>query len=82
MTKITRVDEAIARERVLRSQIEDVQRMTDAVDAARVRLESGLDGLNYSSEEIKGQIRILKERQAWLIGQQDRLRKEIGDVKT
>lgn len=51
--------------------------MITAVDQGRVRLESGLDGLNYSSEEIKGQVRILKERQAWLIGEQDKLRAQI-----
>lgn len=78
MTKITRVDEVIERERELRKQIEDVEIMIKAVDAGRDRLEAGLDGLNYSSEEIKGQVRILKERQVWLIAEQDKLRKEIS----
>lgn len=78
MTKISRTDEIIAREVELRRQIADVQTMINAVDDGRTRLESGLEGLNYTSEEIKGQVRILKERQAWLIAEQDKLRKEIG----
>lgn len=78
MTKITRVDAIIERERELRQQINDCEVMIKAVEAGRDRLESGLDGLNYSSEEIKGQVRILRDRQVWLIAEQDKLRKEIG----
>lgn len=78
MTRITRVDAIIERERELRQQINDVEIMIKAVEAGRDRLESGLEGLNYSSEEIKGQVRILRDRQVWLIAEQDKLRKEIG----
>lgn len=78
MTKITPVDAIIERERELRQQINDCEVMIKAVEAGRDRLESGLDGLNYSSEEIKGQVRILRDRQVWLIAEQDKLRKEIS----
>lgn len=81
MTKETRYlahQELIEKERALRQQIEDVELMIKAVDAGRDRLESGLDGLHLSTEEIKGQIRILKDRQAWLIGEQDKLRARIA----
>lgn len=81
MTKETRylaLQELIEKERAVRKQIEDVDLMIKAVDAGRDRLESGLDGLYLSSEEMKGQIRILKERQAWLIGELDKLRRQIA----
>jgi uncharacterized protein HemX len=78
LTKIKRADEISEREVALRKQIENVQIMIKAVDASRDRLESGLESLNYSSEEIKNQVRILKERQTWLIAEQDKLRKEIS----
>lgn len=77
MSKTTRVEQLLAKERQLRQEIENVESMLAAIDGSRTRFESGLDGLTMSAEEMKGQQRILKERQMWLIGEQDKLRAEI-----
>jgi len=77
VSKTTRVEQLLAKERQLRQEIENVESMLAAIDGSRTRFESGLDGLTMSAEEMKGQQRILKERQMWLIGEQDKLRAEI-----
>jgi uncharacterized protein HemX len=67
-----------ARERELRQNVQDIETMTKMIDDSRGRLESNLAGLDYSAEEMKGQIRILRERQSWLISELDKLRTEIN----
>ena len=88
MTKLDRYERLrVLREELkeLGKQVNDMGVMIDAIDKGRNRLDLGLGDLNYSAEEMKGQINILKERQKWLIHQQDKfvkilekLAKEIG----
>lgn len=77
MSRIERRNKLRQKERELRQGIEEVGKMTDAIDAGRGLLHAGLDDMYISSEEMKGQITIIKERQAWLIGELDRLRDEL-----
>lgn len=83
MTKLTRYErlqELRIFEKTLSKQINDVEVMMDAIDAGRNRLDLGLNDLQYSSEEIKGQIKILKERFQWLTKQQDLLKTKLNDL--
>lgn len=78
MSRTTRLEHLQERERELRRQINDVDVMLKAVDAGRDRLERGIDAMKHSTDEMKGQYRILKERQAWLIGEQDKIKAQIA----
>jgi chromosome segregation ATPase len=76
LSRTTRLETLQAREHELRSKISDVEIMLRAVEAGRERFERALEGMQNSNDEMKGQYRILKERQAWLIGEQDKLKAE------
>jgi hypothetical protein len=76
MGKMERYEELVKRERELSKHIKDNEALLEAFEGGRTRLETNLGGLNMSAAEMKGQQRILKERQAWLIGQQDEIRAE------
>jgi hypothetical protein len=75
-----RRDALLQRELELRQNVQDVETMVRIMEGGRDRLEGGLASLEYSAEEMKGQIRILKERQTWLIGEVDKLRANIVKV--
>jgi hypothetical protein len=84
MTKMTRADRLaaiVAKERELRKHIADGGKMTDAVDGTRIQLENGLNEAAYATQENSGQVRIVKDRQKWLIDQQDELRAEIRKLQ-
>lgn len=70
-------DELRQRERELRTIVGDIDRMIAAMKSASDRLHLDLDNLNLSTDEIKGQLRIVKERQAWVIGEIDKLRSRL-----
>jgi len=80
VTRLTRLDALQARERELRLQISDVDVMLKAVEAGRERFERSIEGLKHSNDEMKGQYRILKERQVWLIGEQDKQKAELAKL--
>ncbi len=83
MTKMTRHERLIdlqARERKLSAEIADSQKMIDAVDGNRIQMEDGMNTLHHSATAIEGQQRVLKERQSWLIKEQDKLKAEITKV--
>lgn len=77
VSRIERREKMRERERELRISVDDVKTMTDAIDGVHGKFHAGLDDVYMSSEEMKGQIRIIKERQAWLIGELDKLRDEL-----
>ena len=80
MTKKIRYERLLElnkQEKELAKKIDDMQTMIDAVDKGRDRLDHGLSDLLYSAEEMKGQIKILKERQKYLIHEQDVIKKGI-----
>lgn len=80
MSRTDRLDALQSRERELRKQINDVDVMIAAVDAGRDRFERSLEGMKNSNDEMKGQYRILKERQAWLIGELDKHKADLAKV--
>ena len=80
MSRLNRLEALQARERELRKQINEVDVMIAAVDAGRARFERSLEGMKESNDEMKGQYRILKERQAWLIGEQDKHKAELAKL--
>lgn len=71
-------EELRERERELRKIVGDIDRMIAAMKSASDRLHLTLDGLNLSTDEIKGQLTIVKGRQKWLIGEIDKLRARIA----
>jgi chromosome segregation ATPase len=71
-------EELRQRERELRKCVDDIDTMIAAMKSASDRLHLDLDGLNLSTDEIKGQLRIVKERQVWLIREIDKLRTRIA----
>jgi len=51
--------------------------MSKAVDGARMLLQNGLSDTAYATDEISGQVGIVKDRQKWVMARQDELDKEI-----
>lgn len=80
MSRTARLEALQAQERDLRAKLEDVGAVLEAVEAGRVRFEHSLDAMQYSNDEMKGQYRILKERQVWAIGEQDKLRADLAKI--
>ena len=84
MSKISRAErlaELVEKERELRKQIADAAAMTKAVDGARIQLENGLNEQAYATQEITGQVGIVKQRHKWLIDRQDELKAEIKKLQ-
>lgn len=84
MTKMTRADrlaQIVEKERELRKHMADHEAMTKAVDGVRVQLENGFNEVAYSTQEIAGQVGIVKSRQKWLIDRQDELKAEIKKLR-
>lgn len=71
-------EELRQRERELRKNSDNIDIMLAAMKSAADRLHLDLDGLNLTADEMKGQLRIVKERQAWLIGEIDKLRSRLA----
>lgn len=81
MTRADRLAVLIEKERELRKQIGDAEAMSKAVDGARIQLENGLSDQAYATQEVSGQVGIVKERQRWLITQQDEILKKIEELR-
>jgi predicted aminopeptidase len=84
LTKLTRADRLAAiveKERELRQHMADHEVMTKAVDGARVQMENGLTEQAYATQEVSGQVRIVKDRQKWLIDRQDKLKADIEKLR-
>lgn len=71
-------EELRQRQRELRKNVADIDKMIAAMKGASDRLHLSLDELNLNTDEIKGQLGIVKERQAWLIAEIDKLRAKIA----
>lgn len=81
MSRADRLAELVEKERELRKQIVDASAMVKAIDGARIQLENGLNDAAYATQEVSGQVGIVKERQKWLIDQQDLVKTEIKKLR-
>jgi chromosome segregation ATPase len=80
MTKIDRYEKLLKlqeEEKQLRAKINDLDAMIKAFDNSRTRMDSKVEDFLYSQEEMKTQQKVLKDRQKWLIHQQDVIQKEM-----
>lgn len=77
MSKTLRFEALIKLEQELRSKLENVSAMLKAVEDSRIQFDSAAELMSHSSDEMKGQLRILKERQTWLMSEQDTLKDEL-----
>lgn len=84
MTKMARYEKLLKlreEEKQLRRQIDDLDAMIASFDGSRNRLDSKLEDLIYSVDEMKGQQKVLKDRQKQLIDQQEVIEKELKGLK-
>ncbi len=84
MTKMTRADrlaQLVEKQRELRKHIADSDAMSKAVDGARIALENGLNDAAYATQEIAGQVGMVKDRQKWVIARQHELEVEIRKLQ-
>lgn len=84
MTKMTRADrlaQLVDKQRELRKHIADADVMSRAVDGARILLENGLNDVGYATQEISGQVGMVKDRQKWVIARQHELEVEIRKLQ-
>ena len=80
MTKMDRYEKLLKlqeEEKQLRAKINDLDSMIKAFDNSRTKMDSKVEDFLYSQEEMKTQQKVLKDRQKWLIGEQDRVKKEL-----
>lgn len=80
MTKMDRYEKLLKlgeEEKQLRGKINDLDAMIKAFDGGRTKLDTKIEDLLYSQDEMKGQQKVLKDRQKWLIDQQDLIKKEL-----
>jgi ribosomal protein L18 len=81
MTRADRLAQLVEKQRELRKHIADAEAMSKAVDGARIQLENGLNDAAYATQEISGQVTLVKDRQKWVIGRQHELEVDIRKLQ-
>jgi hypothetical protein len=81
MTRADRIAALMTKQQELRKHMADAAAMTKAIDGARIQLENGLNDAAYATQEISGQVGIVKERQAWVIKHQHELESDIRKLQ-